>query len=144
MNGAVVARVSNSMSNAHLAGSNRSGKTLLPGLFVLLPLLEDSLRDFNVLYPHVRTSVSRCQILISTDRDGRDAIENISSVSPSSTRKHNRDTHVVEGAIWNLEERRAWALGVAETRAGTSRVADSNYAVFSAIVPRPQSSALWY
>ena len=63
VNGAVVARVSNSMSNAHLAGSNRSGKTLLPGLFVLLPLLEDSLRDFDVLtaqaYPRVKGQISR-------------------------------------------------------------------------------------
>ena len=33
----------------HLARCNRGGQTLLTGLFVLLALLEESLRDFDVL-----------------------------------------------------------------------------------------------
>ena len=37
------------MSNTHLAGLGELGLALLPGLFVLLALLEESLRDFDVL-----------------------------------------------------------------------------------------------
>lgn len=36
-------------TSTHLAGSSGGNETLLPGLFVLLTLLKESLRDFNVL-----------------------------------------------------------------------------------------------
>lgn len=36
----------------HLSRSNSSGQSLLAGLFVLLTFLEESLRDFDVLYYH--------------------------------------------------------------------------------------------
>ena len=38
------------IARTHLAGLGKLGLTLLPGLFVLLALLEESLRDFDVLY----------------------------------------------------------------------------------------------
>lgn len=44
---------------SHLAGDSQSSSSLLAGLFILLSLLEESLRDLNVLY---RAKISLRQV----------------------------------------------------------------------------------
>lgn len=107
VNRAEVARVPNEMRKAHLASSGRSSKTLLPGLFILLPLLEEGLRDFDVLnIPKMREPEAGSELrhnfvseFHETNRDRRDTTTTKHSSASSQEQHFSDDTHVVEGAI---------------------------------------------
>ena len=67
-----------------------------------------------------------------TNRDARDASINLHSSGGEERVDFNGTTHVVEGAIGSLEERRALGLGaLQEARAETGWVAEPSYAVLT-------------
>ena len=66
---------------------------------------------------------------MQTDRDGRDAAKISCQLRARIHRGSYADTHVVEGAIWSLEERRLWPSDSTEARAQSGAVAWVDYAV---------------
>lgn len=88
---------------SNLAGSGNSSELVFPSLFILFALLEEGLRDFDVLHDQQMSfwscACGRVIFTVALGTLGRTA-EHQHFVSRSG---HCRETYVVDGAIMNTD-----------------------------------------
>jgi len=86
---------------SHLASSSNGSELFFPGLFVLFALLEESLRDFDVLRDQQISFLSRsCGPVVFTVALG--TLDRKSERQRSTGRRMVEGTYVVDGAIMNI------------------------------------------